>query len=337
MPNEVAAMTRVVEFTEIGKPEVLKIVSKEIPAPGPSEVRIQVKALGLNRAESMFRSGQYIEHPTLPARLGYEASGVVESVGKDVKDLKAGDIVSTVPNFSMNEYGMYGELVLAPGYSVVKHPTNLTFEEAASIWMMYVTAYDALVGTAKITANDTVLITAASSSVGLAAIQITNMIGAKSVALTRTNAKAEQLKKIGAAHVIATEEQDLEVEVKRITNGKGATVVYDPVGGSTFAKLVHACAPKARIILYGALSTEPTVIPLLDMIAKTPIITGAIIVTTSSDPAKLKVAIEFVTDGLKKGALKPVIAKSFPFEQIVQAHQYLEANQQFGKIVVTVP
>jgi len=335
--NEVAAMSRVVEFTEIGKPEVLKIVSKEIPAPGPKEVRIQVKALGLNRAESMFRSGTYLEDPKLPARNGYEAAGIVESVGSDVKEFKAGDIVSTVPAFSLNQYGMYGELVLAPVHCVVKHPTNLTFEEAASIWMMYVTAYDALIGTAKLTASDTVLIPAASSSVGIAAIQISNAIGATPIALTRTSAKSEQLKQAGAAHVIATEEQDLVKEVRRITNGKGASVVYDPVGGPTFAKLLAACAPKARVIVYGALSTEPTVISMLDMIAKMPVITGAIITTTSGDPAKLKEAIEFVTSGLKKGTLKPVIAKTFPFEQIVEAHRYLEANQQFGKIVVTVP
>ena len=141
---------------------------------------------------------------------------------------------------------MYGELVIAPATAVVKHPESLTFEEAASIWMMFMTAYDALIGTAKITAQDVVLIPAASSSVGLAAIQITNMIGAKSVALTRTSEKKEALLKAGAAHVIVTEEQDIVAEVMKITNGKGATVVYDPVGGPTFAKLIAATAPGSK-------------------------------------------------------------------------------------------
>ena len=329
-------MSRVVQFAEIGAPDVLKIVDQEIPAPGPNEVRIRVKALGLNRAESMFRAGNYLEVAKLPARLGYEAAGMIESVGPGVKDLAVGDVVSTVPNFSLNQYGMYGELVLAPVSCVVKHPASLTFEEAASIWMMYVTAYDALIGTAKLTSADTVLIPAASSSVGLAAIQITNMIGATSVALTRTSAKADRLLKAGAKHVIATEEQDLVAEVLRITDGKGASVIYDPVGGPTFAKLVTASAPGARIILYGALSEEPTTLPLLDMIGKRPIITGAMIMTTSGDPARLKEATDFVIGGLKSGALKPVIAKVFPLDQIVEAHRYLEANQQFGKIVVTI-
>ena len=170
----------------------------------------------------------------------------------------------------------------------------------------------------------------------MAAIQITNMLGAKSVALTRTYAKAEQLKRAGAAHVIATEEQDLVAEVQKITDGKGATVTFDPVGGPTFAKLMAASAPEARLILYGALSDEPTTLPLLETIGKRPIVTGSMIMTTSGDPVKLKVAIDFVNDGLKSGKLKPVIAKTFPLDQIVEAHRYLEANQQFGKIVVTV-
>src|SRR5271170_2006245 len=122
-------MSRIAQFTEIGPPEVLKIVDAQIPPPGRNEVRILVKALGLNRAESMFRSGHYLEEAHLPARLGYEAAGTIESVGEGVTHLKVGDVVSTIPNFSMNEYGMYGELVVAPASAVIKHPPSLSFEE----------------------------------------------------------------------------------------------------------------------------------------------------------------------------------------------------------------
>jgi NADPH:quinone reductase-like Zn-dependent oxidoreductase len=329
-------MSRVVQFEKIGTPDVLKIIAAEIPPPKRNEVRIRVKALGLNRAESMFRSGQYLEEPKLPARLGYEAAGTIESVGEGVTEFKTGDVVSVVPNFSQNQYGMYGELVLAPVSAVVKHPPSLSFEEAASIWMMYLTAYDGLIGRAKLTAKEVILIPAASSSVGLAAIQIANMVGAKPIALTRTSKKKEALLKAGAAHVIATDEQDLVVEVFRITEGKGANVVFDPVGGPTFAKLVAASAPSARVMIYGALSPEPTPLPVLDMIGKFLNVMGTMIVTTSANPAQLKVATDFVIDGLKTGKLKPVIAKVFPFDQIVEAHRYLEGNEQFGKIVVSV-
>jgi NADPH:quinone reductase-like Zn-dependent oxidoreductase len=333
---EVLTMPRVVQFEKTGGPEVLQIVEISVPEPKENEVRIKVKALGLNRAESMFRKGQYLEAPKFPARLGYEAAGTVDAVGSGVTHVKVGEAVSVVPGFSLNQYGLYGELVLAPAPLVVKHASNLSFEEAAAIWMMYVTAYDGLIETAKVQAGDYVVIPAASSSVGIAAIQIANKLKAIPIALTRKSDKKDALLKAGAKHVVATEEQDLVAEINKITGGKGANVVYDPVGGATFSKLVEASAPGARLVLYGALATEPTVIPLLPMVGKLPVITASVIMTTSNNPAKLKVAIEFVNNGLKDGSLKPVIAKTFTLDQIVEAHKYLESNQQFGKIVVTV-
>src|SRR5271168_177928 len=113
---------RVVRFHQTGGPEVLQLETVEIPEPGPGEIRLQVKALGLNRAESMFRSGQYLEEPKLPAGLGYEAAGEIESIGEGVEGFAIGDAVSVIPASSMNDYGTYGELVLAPAYAVVKNP-----------------------------------------------------------------------------------------------------------------------------------------------------------------------------------------------------------------------
>jgi NADPH:quinone reductase-like Zn-dependent oxidoreductase len=329
-------MSRIVRFKEYGGPEVLQIMNEEIPAPAADEVRIKVKALGLNRAESMWRLGKYVEDAVLPARLGYEAAGIVEAVGSGVTGLAVGDAVSTIPAFSMNLYGMYGELVLAPAYAVTKNPEALSFEEASSIWMMFLTAYGALVEIAAIKAGDTVLIPAASSSVGLAAIQITRMFGATAVALTRTGAKRQQLLDAGASHVIVTQEQDLEAEVLKITDGQGARVVFDPVGGPLFPKLIAAMTTGGILFVYGALSQEPTLLPTLEVTAKQPIIRGYTIWSLCSDPLRLKAAVEFVKQGLASGVLKPVIAKVFPFDEIVDAHRYMEANDQFGKIVVRV-
>src|SRR6202008_3356907 len=132
-----------------------------------------------------------------------------------------GDYVNVIPSFSLNDYGTYGEVILVPGHAVVRQPKALSFTEAASIWMMFVTAYGALIEDAKVTKGDFVLIPGASSSVGLAAIQIANYAGATTIALTRTSAKKKPLIEAGAAHVIATEEVDLVEEVMRITDGKG--------------------------------------------------------------------------------------------------------------------
>src|SRR6476660_4321061 len=116
------SMSRTIKFAKPGEPEVLTFVETAVPAPGPHEVRIKVKAIGLNRAESMFRRDQYVESPKLPAGLGYECAGIVDAVGKDVSSVAAGDVVSTIPSFSQNEYFTYGEVVLVPDYAVVKHP-----------------------------------------------------------------------------------------------------------------------------------------------------------------------------------------------------------------------
>ena len=330
-------MSRTIMFAKAGSPEVLDYVEAEVPAPAANEVRIKVKAIGLNRAESMWRLNDYIEPITrFPAMLGYEAAGIVDAVGDGVNEFAVGDAVNVMPSFSMNQYGTYGEVVIVPLHAVLKQPASLSFTDAASVWMMFVTAYGALIEDAHIGKGDFVLIPAASSSVGLAAIQIANHAGATPIALTRTSEKKRQLLDAGAVHVIATTETDLVEEVMRITDGQGARVAFDPVGGETLAKLLSALSFQGVVYLYGALASEPTTLPVLAMIAKMPIIKGHNIWLTSGDETRRKAAIAYVTKGLESGALKPVIDRTFPFDEIVEAHRYLEQNNQFGKIVVTV-
>ena len=329
-------MARVVRFHQTGGPEVLQVEDVAVPPPAKGEVQISIKALGLNRAESMFRRGQYLENPKLPARLGYEAAGPVAAIGPGVQGFKIGDAVSTIPSFSLNDYGLYGDLANAPVYAVAHHPKSLSWEEAAAVWMQYLTAYGALIDIGKLTKDDTILLPAASSSVGLAAIQIANKVGAVPVAMTRGQSKRKALLDAGAAHVIASEEQDLVKEVLRITEGKGARVVFDPVGGPTVNKLLQATAQLGIVFLYGALSTEPTPLPLFDLLAKWATIRGYVMLEITSDPRRLERAKKFINEGLADGSFKPLIAKKFPLDQIVEAHRYLESNQQVGKVVVTV-
>src|SRR6267378_2027556 len=330
-------MSRTIKFAKAGGPEVLEFVNKEVAAPGLAEVRIKVKAIGINRAESMWRNDKYIETPvTYPAGLGYEAAGTVDAVGRDVTGVAVGDAVSTIPAFSMNQYFTYGEVIIVPDYAVVKHPKLLSFTEAASIWMMFITAYGALVVDAQVKKGDFVIIPAASSSVGLAAIQIANYAGATPIALTRTSDKKKRLQAAGAAHVIATQEQDVVAEVMRITNGNGARVAFDPVGGRDFPKLISALANQGIVYIYGALSEGDTTIPVLEMIPKMPTIKGYNISLVTGDEARRKVAVEYIVKGLASGALKPVIDRTFKFDDMVEAHRYLEKSGQFGKIVVTV-
>ena len=329
-------MSRIVRFHELGDPEVLKIEDLPAREPGPGEIAIAIKAIGLNRAESMFRSGPYVETPEFPARLGYEGAGVVSAIGAGVTGIEVGDAVSVIPPLSITRWGSYGETAVFPANVVVKHPPSLSWVEAAAIWMQYVTTYGALVEVARLSRGEPVLITAASSSVGLAAIQMANLIGAKPIAVTRTDAKAAALRAAGAAEVIAFEQEDLVERVAAITGGAGVRVAFDPIAGPLLTRIAEATAQDGIIIEYGALSSEPTPFPLFPVLSKDLTVRGYQYKEVVRDDAARERAKSFILDGLASGGLKPIVDKVFPFDQIVEAHRYLESNQQFGKIVVTV-
>jgi NADPH:quinone reductase len=329
-------MPKIVRFYQTGPAEVLKIEESPLVEPKEGEVRLKVAAIGLNRAEVMFRQGQYLEPPVLPSRLGYEAAGVVDAVGPGVSAVKIGDRVSTIPSFSVGAYGVYGESAIVPAYAVASYPEKLTPSQGASIWMQYLTAYGALVEFGQLKAMDTVLITAASSSVGLAAIQVVKLIGATAIAVTRGAGKKSFLKEAGADHVIASDEEDLVKSVMDLTAGKGANLVFDPIGGPLLEKLAAAAAPGATIFEYGALAPEATPFPLFAALGKGLTFRGYTLFEIVRAPEKLARGKQFVYSGLESGKLKPIIDRTFPLASIVEAHKYMESNQQKGKIVVAV-
>jgi NADPH:quinone reductase-like Zn-dependent oxidoreductase len=320
----------------VGGPEVLKIQDEPIPEPGKGEVRLNVKAIGLNRAEVMFRRGQYLESPGLPSKLGYEAAGVVVAVGPDVDKSWLGKKASTVPAFLMTNYGVYGEVAIVPASALAVYPENLSPEEGTSIWMQYLTAYGALITYGQIKKGDFVIITAASSSVGIAAIEMVKAEGAISIATTRGSKKKATLSEVGATHVIATQEEDFLARVKEITGDKGARVIFDPIGGKGVELLAKAAAFQGTIFEYGALAPEPTPFPLFTALHKGLSVRGYTLREVFADPKLRAKAQQYVFDHLKAGDFKPRIDRVFPLAQIVEAHRYMESNEQIGKIVVTV-
>jgi len=329
-------MARIVRFHQTGGPEVLRIEEVPPSPPGEGEVRIAVKAFGLNRAESMYRQGLHPDAPNLPSRLGYEAAGTVDAVGAGVTRFKVGDRVSTIPAFSMEKYGVYGDSAVVPSDAVTSLPGNLSFEEGASIWMSYLTAYGALIEHGGLRKGHHVLITAASSSVGFSAIQVVRAAGGVSIATTRKPEKAEMLRQGGADHVIITGEEDLAARVMEITEGRGADLIFDAVAGPSLEALAAAAAREATIFVYGLLSMEPTPFPLIAALQKGLSLRGYTVFEIVSVPERMDRARKYILDGLKSGALWPVIDRIFPLESIVEAHRYMESNQQNGKIVVTV-
>ncbi|MEU4701240.1 zinc-dependent alcohol dehydrogenase family protein [Nonomuraea dietziae] len=329
-------MARTVRFHEIGGPEVMRLEDLETGEPGPGEVRIRVEAIGVNRAEALFRRGEYIEQvKRFPARLGAEAAGMVEAVGPGVTGFEAGQAVSSVPAFSQNDYGVYAEQAIVPAAALLHRPDGVDAVSGAAVWMPYLTAYGALVEVGGMRPGDAVALNAASSSVGLAAIHTANRVGATPIAITRTSEKKERLLKEGAAEVIVSDEEDVAARLLDLTGGRGVEYVFDAVAGPGVTDLAWVVAPGGTHFLYGGLSGQPTPYPGFTLGMPALNMRTYTVLETTKDPVRLRRAAAFVASGLRNGAFRPVVDRLFPLEEIVQAHQHMESNTQFGKIVVT--
>lgn len=342
---------RQVRFFDLGGPEVLKIENVPLAAPGPDEIRIRVEAIGLNRAENLYRAGHYLYKPDrYPSPIGYEAAGVVDALGEGVTEFQLGDRVSTIPAFSMARYGVFADSAIVPAYAASKYPDDLSSAEAASIWMQYVTVYGALVHHARLTKGQTALFTAATGGLGVAAIQMARQLGVISIATTRSAAKRPLLESLQPDHVVVTGEEDIVERVKQLTGNSGVDFVFDAVGGRDFPRLVDATMPGGQIITYGGLAPDAvtgTPMPWFPLIGKGVSVRGYTLFELTYnprlfgsarpyDPEAFPAAKRFILDGVRTGALKPVIAKMFSFERIIEAHEYVENNQNLGKVVVHV-
>jgi NADPH:quinone reductase-like Zn-dependent oxidoreductase len=328
-------MARVVRIHKTGGPEVLTLEDLEAGAPKPGEIRVRIEAIGINRGEALFRAGYAPAQPKLPCLIGYEAAGFVEVLGEGVQGFAVGERVCVMPTFRQGEYGVYGETAIVPAHSVVQAPPQLSPIQSASVWMQYLTAVG-IIEVGRIGLGDYVLITAASSSVGLAAIQLCNWVGATPIAATRYSAKVAALLEQGAKHVVATAESDVGAEVMRITGGKGARVVFDAVGGPHVEKLMNAMAEEGLLLMYGGLGNQTTPYPWPTAFFKGVNMRGWVGTAIWNKPDRLARTKDLILRGLAGGHLRPVISKTFPLDQIAEAHRYLESNEQVGKVVVTV-
>ena len=326
-------MARVVRLHGYGGPAVLRLDEIEVREPGPGEVRLRVGAFGLNRVETLYREGLFQQAP-LPATIGYEAAGVIESVGPGVSGFAPGDRVAVLFGLSMADYGTHGEMIVYPADRLVRVPGNVSLTDAAASWMQYGTAY-ALIDVARIACGDFVVVTAASSSVGIAAIQMARAEGAVPIAVTRGRDKAARLTELGAAHVIISDEEDVPARVREITGGMGARVLLDAVAGPALGGLLGALASEGIAIVYGMLGGYTLETPLPPLMLANLTLRGWSADLLIAEPQKRAELVDYVTPRLADGRLRPVIARTFPLDQIAEAHRYLESNAQVGKVVVT--
>jgi NADPH:quinone reductase-like Zn-dependent oxidoreductase len=326
-------MSRVVVFDRFGGPEVLRVVEEDPVEPAPGEVRVRVEAAAVNPIDAMARSGASPAPIPLPhARLGVEATGVVEALGAGVSDVHVGDpvIVTAIPNAATG--GSYADHVVVPAADLVPRPLQLTVPEAAAAWVGFSTAYGALVEVAGMRAGDRVLISGATGAVGRAAIDVANRLGALPVAVTRRAARAAELTEAGAAAVIAADRDDLLEAVGRATDGRGADLVLDLVRGPGQADLIRATRAGGTVVAAGFLDPRPTPTPGRSDVT----VVGYRGFDHLSDPAVVRRMAAFFAEGVRHGSLRPAIDRTFPLDDVVEAHRRFDSGANAGrKIVLT--
>jgi NADPH:quinone reductase-like Zn-dependent oxidoreductase len=327
-------MSKIVLFDQPGAAEVQRIEDVAVVAPGPHDIQIRVKAIGLNRSDLIYRRGAHPSQPPLPSCNGAEAAGIVTAVGAEVGQFIVGDAVAVVPHMDP-ERGTYAELINVAAARVMHTARELSMLENAAFWASYLTAYGGLIQVGKLTRDDLVILPAASSSIGLAAVQIANAIGAHPIALTRDRGKIDRLLGAGARAAFLSGSDNLAEQLRECTDGRGARVVFDPVGGPGTAILADAISRCGTYVIYGAMSGEVTPFPVGAAFEK--LLTMTVFrLDFVNRPQELFEARAFLVALLGKGLLKPTIDKVFAFDEVVAAHRYMESNRQFGKIVLRV-
>ena len=341
-------IAKTIRFHQTGRPDVLKVEDTPLRRPKAGEVLVRMQALGLSRIDALWREGSYFEQPVFPSGIGYDAAGVIESVGPGVHRIKVGDRVSTLPAVSLVDYPAHGESAVYPETGLFVYPQNLSAEQAASANLGLFTAYFALVELARMEPDQFVVITAASSSMGMAAIQLAKVLGTKCIAVTRSEGKRNRLPQAGADHVVVAGSDDVQETVLEITDGEGADVVYDGVAGPGLEELVWATCRLGSVIVHGYLGAmdATTRLPLgacflrgINLYPSFKVFdyTGNPKLGIRGNPAALERAKSFISAGLASGVLKPAIDRVFDgLREYAPAHQYLSANTRSGKIIVSL-
>ena len=340
---------RAVVITKHGGPEVLQVQERPDPPVGPGEVRIAVKAAGINFADTLARTGLYPDAPKVPCVVGYEVAGEVESVGDGVESLKQGERVLAGTRFNGQ-----AELVTVPESMVYKLPDQLSFEEGAAFPVNYATAQAGLVVMGGLKKGERVLIHAAAGGVGISATQIAKRIGAE-VFGTASASKHDAIRAQGVDHAIDYRTQDFADEVRRLTRGEGIDVAFDALGPSSFRKDYQLLRQGGRLIMYGASEVqtgEKRSLPsALRTVAKSPFssmpwwkglgvmnenkgVFGLNMLSWWEAEGSLDRVIEPLMSGLEAGELKPVVAEAFSFDRAPEAHRFIAERRNVGKVVL---
>jgi NADPH:quinone reductase-like Zn-dependent oxidoreductase len=340
---------RAVVLTGTGGPEVLQVQERPDPPVGFGEIRIAVRAAGINFADTLARVGLYPDAPKPPCVLGYEVAGEVETVGEGVEDFAVGDRVVAGTRF-----GGQAELVTVPAGQALPMPDRLSFEQGAAFPVNYGTAYAALILMGSLREGNRVLIHAAGGGVGISATQVARNVGAE-IFGTASPGKHEAIRAQGVTHAIDYRSKDFEAEVMRITGGEGIDLVMDALGPTSFRKDYRLLRPGGRLVMYGLSENSnggvrdipATLKSMLKMpLATMPWWKGLFLMNENKGVFGLNMLSWWDREGnldrvteplmadLEAGRLEPVVAEAFPFDRAGEAHEFIAQRRNVGKVVL---
>jgi len=328
---------RAIEITAPGGPEVLQEREVPTPEPGPGQIRVRVRAVGVNRADLLQRRGHYPAPPGVPPGIpGLEYAGEVDDVASDVTRWRPGDRVMGIVGG-----GAYAEAVVVDEREALAIPAGVTFEEAAAIPEAFLTAHDALFTQLGVGAGESVLIHAVGSGVGLAALQLARVAGARVLGSSRSSWKLERARGLGLDVAIDTgdgagDAEGFDEVVRRETGGAGVDAILDLVGGAYLAGNIRALARQGRMVVVGLVAGRRAELDLGTVLAKRLTLRGTVLRSRSLEE-KIAVAESFRETALPlfdEGRLRPVLDTIFSFEEVGAAHEYVESNRNFGKVIL---
>lgn len=315
---------------EPGGPEQMTVIEVAKPTPGPGEVLIAISVSGVNFLDVYFRTGLY--KSGLPVTLGSEAAGIVDSVGAGVTEVAVGDRVA----YTMVR-GSYAEYAVVPAAQVVRIPDGLDLDTAAAVMLQGTTAHYLTRSTFPVGAGHTCLVHAAAGGTGGLIVQLAKASGARVIGTVSTEAKAQDVRALGADETIVYTQQDFEAEVRRLTGGRGVDVVYDSVGQATFQKGLNVIRPRGMMVLFGQSSGPvPPFDPSLLNTLGSLFLTRPSLAHHLTPPDELRWRVGEIMTLVAAGALKVRISETYPLTDAARAHRALESRATTGKLLLRV-
>ncbi len=322
---------KAIQVSEFGEPGVLEYVEVERPSPGEGEVLVEVKAAGVNYADTMRRRNQYLEETPLPFVPGSEIAGVVAEVGADVQDAEEGDRVVMLLGT-----GGYAQYAVATGRNLIPIPEGMDFDEAAAVPLQGLTAYHVLKTSGMLKEGESVVVHAAAGGVGTLAVQMAKLMSAGLIIATAsTQEKLDVAKDLGADVLVNYTEEDWPEQVRDATDGEGADVILEMVGGDFVQKNLECLAPFGRMVVYGSASGERGSLVPADLMLHNQIVAGFYLPRIMGGrPELVESSLEEILGWLASGELRLTIGARYPLEKAAEAHVALEGRQTTGKIVL---